>query len=85
MVTLAATDPEEDPVTFDKTGGADEALFVIENGNELVFTEAAPDYVETDDNEYLVRVIARDNAGGNTAGSDGLHRARARVHADGAA
>ena len=66
VVTLAATDPEEDPVTFTKTGGADEALFVIENGNELVFTEAAPDYVETEDNEYLVRVTARDNAGGET-------------------
>jgi VCBS repeat-containing protein len=64
---LAASDPEEDPVAFTITGGADADLFTVDAANQLVFT-AAPDFEEpadaNADNAYSVQVTADDGAGG---------------------
>ena len=66
VVELAASDPNDDPVTFAITGGADQARFTL-TGGWLTFV-TAPDYeapADTDgDNVYEVTVQAADGNGG---------------------
>ena len=65
VVTLAASDPNDDPVTYAITGGADSELFAL-SGAELAF-RTAPDYespADADaDNVYEVTVEASDDHG----------------------
>jgi hypothetical protein len=70
VVTLAADDPEGDEVTFAITGGDDQDLFAITDGDQLAFVDP-PDFEEPGDadgnNTYLVRVTADDGQGGTTS------------------
>ena len=64
VVTLEATDPEDDPITgWSVTGGADSALFTLTTGGELYFI-TPPNYENPKDdgrdNSYEVKVTARD-------------------------
>ena len=71
VVTLAATDADDDPITWSKTGGADTARFALTTAGALTFV-AAPDYESPVDvasadpandaanNEYVVFVTASD-------------------------
>ena len=73
VATLAATDADDDPITWSKTGGADAGRFALTDAGVLTF-EAAPDYESPADvasadpandasnNEYVVFVTARDGA-----------------------
>ncbi|HEX6640208.1 MAG TPA: Ig-like domain-containing protein, partial [Thermoanaerobaculia bacterium] len=69
VVTLTATDPENDPITFSIAGGADQARFTIVAGDQLRFV-SAPDFeVPTSfggGNVYVVTVTADDGQGGTT-------------------
>jgi VCBS repeat-containing protein len=69
VVTLTATDPENDPITFSIAGGADQARFTLVAGNQLRFV-SAPDFeVPTSfggGNVYVVTVTADDGQGGTT-------------------
>ena len=66
VLTLAATDADlpAQTVSFAITGGADQDLFEVVNGNELKF-KTAPDYEipgdSNGDSEYLVEVTATDS------------------------
>ena len=76
VVTLAATDANDDPVTFTISGGVDAGQFAL-NGARLAFV-TAPDFEsptdvddpstgetnEAADNRYLVTVAAADGRGG---------------------
>ena len=71
VATLAATDADDDPITWTKTGGADTARFALTTAGVLTFV-AAPDYEDPADvasadpanaaanNEYVVFVTASD-------------------------
>ena len=71
VATLAATDADDDPITWTKTGGADTARFALTSAGVLTFV-AAPDYEDPADvasadpanaaanNEYVVFVTASD-------------------------
>ena len=63
VATLAATDADDDPITWTKTGGADTARFALTSAGVLTFG-AAPDYEDPADaaanNEYVVFVTASD-------------------------
>ena len=71
VATLAATDADDDPITWSKTGGADTARFALTTAGVLTFV-AAPDYESPADvasadpanaaanNEYVVFVTASD-------------------------
>ena len=71
VATLAATDADDDPITWTKTGGADTARFALTSAGVLTFV-AAPDYEDPEDvasadpanaaanNEYVVFVTASD-------------------------
>ena len=73
VATLAATDADDDPITWSKTGGADAGRFALTDAGVLTF-EAPPDYESPADvastdpandasnNEYVVFVTARDGA-----------------------
>jgi hypothetical protein len=69
VVALAADDPDGDEVTFAITGGDDQDLFEITDGDQLAFVDP-PDFEEPGDadanNTYLVQVTADDGAGGAT-------------------
>ena len=69
VVTLAASDADDDPVTFTITGGADSTHFAL-SGASLAF-RAVPDYeapVDADgDNVYEVTVEASDERGGTAS------------------
>ena len=71
VATLAATDADDDPITWSKTGGADTDRFALTTAGVLTFV-AAPDYEDPADvasadpanaaanNEYVVFVTASD-------------------------
>ena len=71
VATLAATDANDDPITWSKTGGADTARFALTSAGVLTFV-AAPDYEDPEDvasadpanaaanNEYVVFITASD-------------------------
>ena len=71
VATLAATDANDDPITWTKTGGADTDRFALTTAGVLTFV-AAPDYEDPADvasadpanaaanNEYVVFVTASD-------------------------
>ena len=71
VATLAATDADDDPITWSKTGGADTDRFALTSAGVLTFV-AAPDYESPADvasadpanaaanNEYVVFVTASD-------------------------
>ena len=63
VATLAATDADDDPITWSKTGGADAARFALTSAGVLTFV-AAPDYEDpanaAANNEYVVFVTASD-------------------------
>ena len=71
VATLAATDADDDPITWTKTGGADTARFALTSAGVLTFV-AVPDYEDPADvastdpanaaanNEYVVFVTASD-------------------------
>ena len=73
VTTLAATDGDDDDITWTKAGGADAARFEVTSGDELSFT-AAPSYEAPADaastappndaanNEYVVTVRASDGS-----------------------
>ena len=69
VVTLAASDPDHDPVTFTITGGADQARFALSVASLAFGT--APDYeapADADgDNVYEVTVEASDGRGGTAS------------------
>jgi len=69
VLTVTATDLENDTVTFSLTGGADQALFSIDANSGALTFQNAPDF-ETPldantDNEYIVEVTATDDGTGN--------------------
>ena len=70
VVTLAASDPNGDSVTFTIAGGSDSARFSLTRGGRLVFV-SAPDYespADADgDNVYEVTVEASDGLGGTSS------------------
>ena len=63
VVTLTATDPEDDMITWSVTGGADLGVFMIDEDGVLKFN-TPPDYDfpadSNDDNTYVVIVTATD-------------------------
>ncbi len=67
VLTVTATDPEFDPITFSLTGGADQAKFSINPSDQLKF-QIAPDFEAPTDadtnNVYEVEVTADDGNGG---------------------
>ena len=67
VATLAATDADDDPITWTKTGGADTARFALTSAGVLTFV-AAPDYEDpanaAANNEYVVFVTASDGTDG---------------------
>ena len=72
VATLAATDANDDPITWTKTGGADTDRFALTTAGVLTFV-AAPDYEDPEDvasadpanaaanNEYVVFITASDD------------------------
>lgn len=64
--TVAATDPESDPVTYSITGGADAALFTIDASTGEVSFNTSPDREAPTDaggnNVYDIEVTASDGA-----------------------
>ncbi len=72
VVGLEATDPDENPVTFEISGGVDQGLFTIDAGNQLQF-QSPPDFElpgdADEDNIYLVDVTANDGVGGTATQS----------------
>ena len=70
VVTLEATDPNDDPITgWSMTGGSDRSLFNLTNGGALSFKDA-PDYENPKDaghdNSYEVEVTASDGTDDST-------------------
>jgi glucose/arabinose dehydrogenase len=69
VVTVAATDNEDDEITYSITGGNDQALFSIDLNSGALSFSSAPDFETPQDNDtnnsYLVQVSASDvnNAG----------------------
>lgn len=65
VVLLAATDGDNDGITWSTNGGADESLFNLTSTGDLAFV-SAPDYESPSDadtnNEYVVVVQAADGA-----------------------
>ena len=64
VATLAATDPDDDPITgWSISGGVDGALFSLTSSGVLTFV-TAPDFEnpndDSNDNSYVVKVTARD-------------------------
>ena len=63
VTTLAATDADNDAITWSKNGGVDESLFNLTSAGVLTFA-SAPDYESPDDaganNEYVIVVRASD-------------------------
>ena len=70
VVTLAASDPDGDAVTFAITGGSDAARFSLTRGGRLVFL-TAPDYEAPGDADadyvFEVTVEASDGLGGTAS------------------
>ncbi len=68
--TLAATDNDNDSVTFSITGGADAGLFTITGGTQLEFA-SGPNFESPTDSDsdgvYDVEITASDGNGGSTA------------------
>lgn len=69
IMTVTASDPENDSLTFSKNGGADSEYFNITSAGVLTFS-TAPDYEGFDDadsdNVYEVVVDVVDSTGSNT-------------------
>ncbi|AFZ49126.1 cadherin domain-containing protein [Dactylococcopsis salina] len=72
VVTLSATDPDGDALSFSITGGADEGLFILNDEGGLSFSNA-PDFEnpgdEDGDNAYQVTVTV-DDGNGSTVEQD---------------
>ena len=70
IVTLTATDSDNDTLSFSITGGADEALFTLSEASVLSFIEA-PDYETAldanEDNDYEVTVQVSDGSLSDTS------------------
>ncbi|MHB0969746.1 MAG: cadherin domain-containing protein [Thermoanaerobaculia bacterium] len=66
VITVTATDPEGNPVTYSISGGADMALFSINASTGALTFNAAPDFEAPADadtnNAYLVQVTATDGS-----------------------
>ncbi|AFZ49599.1 Ig-like domain-containing protein [Dactylococcopsis salina] len=75
VVTLSATDPDGDTLSFSITGGADAALFTLDEDENLTFNQS-PDFENpqdsNSDNIYQVQVSADDGNGGNSSQSINL-------------
>lgn len=74
VAKIAATDADQDPITFSITSGADKGLFTINsNTGDLAFLEPA-DYENPGDsnrnNQYEVTVSASDGKSSDTGSSD---------------
>ncbi len=69
VLTVSATDPESDTITFSISGGADQAKFSIDANSGVLSFQSAPDFeTPTDtntDNDYIVEVTATDDGTGN--------------------
>ena len=69
VMTITATDPDSDPITFSITGGLDQARFSINSTTGDLSFDVAPDFeIPTDfgsNNVYRVRVTADDGLGGS--------------------
>src|SRR5690606_28737066 len=67
--TLAADDPDNDPVTFALAGGPDAGAFVVDAANGTLGFAISPDFeapADADgDNLYVVEVEASDGKGGS--------------------
>ena len=60
VLTVVATDPDADPITYSISGGADSASFGIDSSSGVLTFNTAPDY-ETK-SSYSVEVSATDNS-----------------------
>ena len=60
VLTVTATDPDADPITYSISGGADSASFSIDSSSGVLTFNTAPDY-ETK-SSYIVEVSATDNS-----------------------
>ncbi len=66
IISITATDADNDTITFSITGGIDQALFSINTNNGQLSFNSAPDYENPTDNDanntYLVQITASDSA-----------------------
>ena len=63
VVTLTATDPEMDTITWSVTGGTDQTLFAIDEDDGVLTFNTPPDYEgDGTDNDHEVVVTATDTA-----------------------